>query len=117
MPNVTFSTLLFNSVDMATTNVANHSSALLDLGNAINVACELRAASDTHVGVVSFAGCNKPDETPIALEIPTVTVSNGAALASLVELANICFQYLQVIYTAASGAGNLFARFHVKKNR
>lgn len=114
---ITFGTLLFDGVDMATTNVANHSSALLDLGSAMNCACELRAASDTHVGTVSFAGTNDPNATPIALELPTIAVANGSALNSLVELANLCFQYLQIIYTAVSGAGNITAKLHVKKNR
>lgn len=90
-------------------------SDLLDISDVDNVAFHITSVcgSTGHEGTIKFRQTNvfsKETPTPVAMSVPTVTVSSGSDVEAFVELTELGGRYLQVFYDCTSGDGYLTVR-------
>lgn len=105
MKNITRESLL--TIDLSASGYAVDSCGsahLVELGCKKNVGLYITSSGGTtHVGTLYLRACIDPNDTPIALAVPTVSITSGAAIATVLEVPDYCFPYLQFYYDRTSG--------------
>lgn len=89
-------------------------SLLIDISRTSKVGIELRVDAGTHNGTIYFRVVNAKTNTPIALSFPTVSVANGVAVNSFIEIVDLCAKYLEVFYARTDGDGYMSVYVHEK---
>ena len=95
---------------------ADIESDLLDISNVTHLSLHIttvKPSSGAHEGTIKFRQTNynfKEAPPPVAMSVPTVTVTSGAAVSELVELSDLTGRFLQVFYDRTSGNGWLTVR-------
>lgn len=88
----------------------NITSDIVDIQKTLFVGLQLTAASATHVGTITVQVSNdRTNWFNVVFDdgTSTIVVSNGSAVATFVNLADLASQWMQVVYTATSGVGSL----------
>jgi len=93
---------------------ANITSSTLDISDYETISLQLVAASSTHVGTVAVNISDDGTNWNAVTLDSTPTAASGSAFNATVQLSDIGARYLQVVYTAGSGAGTLYCYANMK---